>query len=115
MVSLSLIALLIPSFCLIMVLYSFSLFGRGKLSWRELSVWLIMWIGISLVSLRPDLLDQLPEFIGIKSGVNALIFFGFIVLFYGLFRLFTKVEDLESKVVELNRRLALKDVQKDME
>lgn len=110
MPSFSLIGLLTPLFAFVMVMRAFALFRRGKQTWREFALWVMVWGGIAVIALWPHLLDVLPEFVGIKSGVNLLVFFGFIVLFYGFFRLFSKVEDLEQKLVELNRQQALKEV-----
>ncbi|MDP3975780.1 MAG: DUF2304 domain-containing protein [bacterium] len=104
---LSLVSLLTPLFSLLMILRSFSLYSRRKQTWRELLLWLVIWLGIGLVALFPQLLDSLPAFIGIKSGVNVLIFFGMVLLFYGFFRLMIKVEELEEKVVNMNRERAL--------
>lgn len=103
----SLVALLTPLFSLLMIIRSLSLYWKKKQTWRELIVWVLLWLGIGLVAFYPAVLDVLPPVVGIKSGVNVLVFFGFVVLFYGLFRLFIKVEDLEEKIVKMNRHRAL--------
>jgi len=103
----SIIALLTPLFSLVMILRAVSLFRQRKQTWRELLVWVIVWSGIGLVAFYPEVLDSLPPIVGIKSGVNFLVFFAFVVLFYGFMRLFTKVEDLERKLVKMNRNVAL--------
>jgi len=103
----SLIALLTPVFCILMIVRALSLFSKRKQTWRELLWWVVLWSGIGFVAFYPKMLDHLPAFIGIKSGVNVLIFFGFVLLFYGFFRLFIKVEELEEKMVRMNRERAL--------
>jgi len=108
----SLIALLTPIFSVVMLLRAFSLFSRKKQTWRELLWWVFLWTGVGLVAFYPRILDQLPAFIGIKSGVNVLIFFGFLLLFYGFFRLFMKVEELEEKLVKMNRERAIEENEK---
>ena len=55
----------------------------------------------------PPVLDMMPAVVGIKSGGNVLIYFGMVVLFYGLFRLVVKVEELEYRICEMNRKIAL--------
>lgn len=115
MTEFSLVALLTPIFSALMILRSFALFHKKKQSWREFVLWITIWSGIGVVAFWPELLDLLPPVIGIKSGVNVLIFFGFVMLFYGFFRLFIKVEELERKLVELNRKSALDPVVKSME
>lgn len=111
---LSLVALLTPLFSLLMIFRAFSLFQKQKQTWRELVVWLVVWFGIGLVAMFPQVLDHLPPAVGIKSGVNVLTFFGFVILFYGFFRLFTKVEELEEKVVKMVRGRALGNEKRKM-
>lgn len=108
---LSLVALLTPIFSFFMIVRAVTLFSKKKQTWRELLLWIVLWSGIGLVAFYPSILDYLPPIIGIKSGVNVLIFFGFVLLFYGFFRLFIKVEELEEKIVKMNRERAIKDVE----
>lgn len=109
---LSIISLLTPLFSLVMILRALSLFRQRKQTWRELVAWVLVWSGIGIVAFYPAVLDLLPPIIGIKSGVNFLIFFGFVVLFYGFMRLFVKVEELEEKIVKMNRKEALRASEK---
>jgi len=108
----SIIALLTPLFSLLMILRAISLFRKRKQTGRELILWIVIWVGIGLVAFYPAVLDFLPPIVGMKSGLNFLIFFGFVILFYGVFRLFVKVEELEEKIVKMNREEALKDKEK---
>ena len=102
------VQLLTPLFCLVMLFRALSRFRRREQTVRELLVWFVVWIGIASVSVYPPVLDVMPAFIGIKSGVNVLIYFGMVVLFYGLFRLVVKVEELEYRISEMNRKMALR-------
>lgn len=96
-----------------MILRSVSLFRRGKQTWREVLLWVVVWGGIGFVGVFPEVIDMVPPYIGIKSGVNVLVFFGFVVLFYGVFRLVVKMEALERKIVEMSRARALKESDAD--
>ena len=108
----SLVALLTPLFSLLMIFRAFSLYSKKKQTWRELLAWVVVWGGIGYVAWNPTILDRLPPMVGIKSGVNVLIFFGFVVLFYAVFRLLVKVEELERKLVEVVRKQALEKKKK---
>lgn len=103
----SLIALLTPLFSLLMIFRAVALFRKRKQTWREFALWVLVWSGIGFVAFYPQILDVLPPMVGIKSGINVLIFFGFVVLFYGFFRLFAKVEELEEKMVRMVRERAI--------
>ena len=105
--NLSLVSLLTPLFSLLMIARACSLYWKRKQSWRELLLWIVLWSGVGLIAVYPAILDLLPPVVGIKSGINVLIFFGFVVLFYAVFRLLVKVEELEEKIVKMNRKKAL--------
>jgi hypothetical protein len=106
----SLVQLLTPLFCLVMIFRAVSRFARREQSFRELVVWIVVWGGIAFVSAVPSVLDSIPAIVGVQSGVNALIFFGLLVLFYAVFRLVIAVETLEERISEMNRKVALRDV-----
>jgi hypothetical protein len=111
--SFSLYQLLVPAFALCMVTKAVCRFQRHDLSTRELILWLVVWTGVSLVSIFPDFsMLWLSRFTGIKSGFNALIFFALVVLIYGLLQLYIKLEKHERNLTELVRNLALKDFEK---
>lgn len=112
--SFSLYQLLVPILSLIIILRAFSRFFRRQLSVRELIVWLLVWIAVALVAIFPDVaIDWLARITGIKSGINALIFFALVVLMYGYLRLFVRFEENEKKLTELVRKMALEQSERD--
>jgi hypothetical protein len=110
----SLYQLLVPLFSLILIAKSVSQFLHHKRTLRELLVLSFIWAGISIVAVFPDFsMHWLSTFTGIKSGINALIFFVLVVLVYGLLQLLIKMEDNERVMTELVRKIALRDLEKD--
>jgi hypothetical protein len=106
----SLVQLLTPIFCLVMIFRVVSRFARREQTLRELILWIVVWGGIGVVAAFPGVLNFIPPIVGIQSGVNALVFFGMLVLFYAVFRLVIQVEALEQRISEMNRRIALRGV-----
>lgn len=112
--SFSLYQLLVPLFSIIMIAKTVSQFMHHKRTLRELLVLCFIWAGISIVAVFPDFcMHWLSTFTGIKSGINALVFFVLVVLVYGLLQLLIKVEDNERVMTELVRKIALKVLEKD--
>lgn len=95
--------------CLAMIIHAASGYRRGKRSLRELIAWALLWGAVGLLGIHPTLADTLSKFMGIKSGASALIFFALIVLFYVTFRCVLAIEQLEERLTELTRSLAMKD------
>jgi len=109
----SLYQLLVPLFSVIMIAKAVSQFMRHKRTLRELLVLCFIWAGISIVAVFPDFsMHWLSTFTGIKSGINALIFFVLVVLVYGLLQLLIKMEDNERVMTELVRKIALRELDK---
>lgn len=108
----SLYQCLVPLFALLMIAKSISRFLRHQQTIRELIAWMFLWMGISLVSLFPETsITWFARITGIKSGINALIFFALVILSYAVLHLFMKLEHNEKALTELVRKQALKDME----
>jgi len=110
--SFSLYQLLVPLFALFMIAKAISRFLRTEQTGRELFIWLLIWSSISLVALFPNATVILfAQITGVKSGINALIFFGLVLLIYGFLQLFIMLENHEKHLTELVRKIALQQLQ----
>ncbi|MBI5411640.1 DUF2304 domain-containing protein [Candidatus Peregrinibacteria bacterium] len=99
--------LIVPLLALVMIAKAISRFRRGQQTWRELITWIFVWGAIGFFALFPKISDKLANFIGIKSGANAIITAALVILFYIVFKLLVTSENLESKITRLNRKIAL--------
>lgn len=107
----SLYQLLVPAFGAIMLLRAVSQASQGNKTARELITIFLFWLFLSLVSLFPSIfIDKVAAFLGIRSGINALFFFGFVILFYTVFRLLIAQEESQEKITKIIRTIALKDL-----
>ena len=106
----SLYQFFVPLFACLMIAKALSRYFRHTITVRELIVWAIVWSGVSFGALFPDFsMMWLSRLTGIKSGLNALIFFTLVLLVYGCLNLFVKLEEHERRLTELVRSIALKD------
>ncbi len=106
----SLYQFFVPMFACLMITKAVSRYMRHSITVRELVVWFIVWCGVSFGALFPDVsMMWLSTITGIKSGLNALIFFTLVLLVYGSLNLFIKLEEHERRLTELVRSIALKD------
>jgi hypothetical protein len=108
----SLYQLLVPLLACIMLISGASRYRRHEKTLREFLGWIVVWVGLALVAVFPHPIVRLIEQVtGIKSGLNAIIFFCLVVLFYAVFRLMMQIERLEQSLTELVRKEALKDAE----
>lgn len=98
-------------FSLAMIARIFSLWRRGNRSARELIGWVAVWGAIGLVGAWPHLADIVGGWLGIKSGANTVIFLALILIGYLALRSVFLIENLEQKLSELTRKLALRELE----
>ena len=72
-------------------------------------LWNLLWIGIGFVVWLPQVSDILANNVGIARGVDALVYLSIVALFYGMFRIYIKLEFIEREISGLVRGLALKE------
>lgn len=76
---------------------------------KYLSV-LVIWIGIGVVSMYPELARVASARFGFGENLNTLIFIAFIVLFIILFKVLNAIEKTERNISEIIRNEALKEL-----
>ncbi len=97
-------------FCAAMILRAVSNYRRGNRTARELVAWIAVWGGVAAFAAYPRAADAAGRLLGIKSGSNAVLAFAVVVLFYLALRSAFRVEQLEDRLTELTRELALRDL-----
>jgi small membrane protein len=63
---------------------------------------------LSIFLIFPALFFYLSNFFGIERGVDIFIYFGILILFYLVLRLYFKIEKLRQDITKLNRELSIK-------
>ncbi len=79
---------------------------RGGLT-LEFVLWLLVFSGIGVVAFIPKKTDQLAHWLGVSSGFNALTFIAITALLYVVYRLVTRLQNVERDITKLVRELAL--------
>lgn len=70
----------------------------------------IVWGGMAVVVMFPELSNDLAELIGIEGNINAVILTGFILVFLMIFKLLSAIERLEQQITLFTRKDALRSV-----
>ena len=87
-------------------------FIRGKRgqTFLKFFVRLIVWGGMAVIALFPDLSNFFASFIGMKGNINAVILTAFLLIFLLIFKLLSAIERLEQNISELTRKESLKSL-----
>jgi hypothetical protein len=90
-----------------MAFWTYRDYRRRALLAAEAAVWFTVWVGLILVSLLPDELRNLVGPLKVARLLDLVMIAGILLLSTLVFMLNVRIRRLESRVVELVRRLAL--------
>ena len=78
-------------------------FRAQKISLREFLFWMIFWVIVGAVVALPHITSLLAEWMGVGRGADLVVYGSLIFVFYMIFRLFVRQQQLDrdiSKIVE---------------
>ena len=81
----------------------------------KLAVRLIVWGGMAVITVYPDITIVVAKAIGIVDNINAAIMIGFLLIFLLIFKLLSAIEKIEQNISELTRKDSLKDLDEKIE
>lgn len=81
----------------------------------KLAVRIIVWGGMAVIAIWPNLSNDVALWIGISGNINAVILVGFILVFLMIFKLLSAIERLEQQFTTLTRQEALKGTSEEQE
>ncbi|TAL51340.1 DUF2304 family protein [Patescibacteria group bacterium] len=108
----SIIQVLIIVFALFAVTRTVLQFKKGAVSRRWLLFWMLFWLGAGTVAALPQTADSLARTVGVGRGADVVIYLSLIVIFYLIFRLYVKIEQVESEITGLVRKLTMDELEK---
>lgn len=103
----SIIQIFIVAFSIFALVRTFFQFRQGRLTRVWLAFWSAFWIIVALVGVLPKTTDIVARFAGVGRGADFVVYISLLIVFYLIFRLFIKIENLEREITLLVRKLAL--------
>ncbi len=98
---------------ILIVLFIFFALSRVFLRYREKKIslglflfWFLFWLTAVFFVLQPETASRLARFVGVTRGVDLLVYFALLVIFYLVFRILVKIETLEQEITKVVRELA---------
>ena len=83
-----------------------------KISITELFFWLAVWTVLILVVFFPGLTSPAADFIGVGRGNDVIIYVSIGLLFYLMFRLYVKIEEIQQDITQVVRMTAINEKKK---
>lgn len=103
------IQLIVSLFVLFAITRVWLRYRDGSIGIIGVSVWALLWLAIAGFVWWPGLSDIVARSVGVGRGVDAIVYLSIVALFYGLFRLYVRLEFVEHELTSLVRSLALRD------
>ncbi len=96
-------------FALMMVYFAILHFKKGHLNAIEIASWIIIWVLVIFIVLFPEIVRIYAASFAISRVLDLLIAGAFIVVFVMVTGAYIRVNQLEKRIDDLVRKLALKE------
>ena len=91
------------------IIYAWNLVMRQKKTVWEACFWTIFWGAITAIAVFPSFLEYLSTVTGIANRENAVIFTALGILFFMVFYMVIRLEELERRNAKIVREMALRE------
>lgn len=98
-----------PIVAVLAILYAWNLALRQKKTVWEAFLWTLFWGFVALIALYPNILSYLSAATGIADQENAVVVTFLGILFFMVFYLVIRLEELEQRQTKMTRELALRE------
>ena len=71
--------------------------------------WLLLWIGVLVVSWWPDVTSVVAFYVGVGRGADLVVYASLALIFYILLRIVMRLEDMQHILTRLIRERALNE------
>ena len=96
-----------PLVAFVAMVYAWNLVFRHKKTVWEALLWTVFWSAIAYIAIEPDSITYLTKVTGIKNRENAVLVTFLGILFFIVFYLVIRLEELEQRQTRLIRKMAL--------
>lgn len=103
----SIIQVLIIVFALFAITRTILQFKRGAVTRTWLFFWILFWVLAGIVATLPQTADTVARLVGVGRGADVVIYLSLVVIFYLIFRLYVKIEQVEGEITRLVRKLSM--------
>jgi hypothetical protein len=85
----------------------FNRYYRGRTHLLSLLIWTVIWGGGLYLIYVPNKADFTARLLGASNGANAVFTITIIVLYYSVYRIYSKIEELTNELNKLNQAASI--------
>lgn len=101
--------LIIVLFALATLIDIIKLRQKGTLGIRGTIFWILFWIGVCIVVMWPQGVQMIARSFGIGRGSDFILYISVVTLFFLVFRLHIKIENIGRDVTKVVRKNAIEN------
>ncbi|HLD88587.1 MAG TPA: DUF2304 family protein [Candidatus Nanoarchaeia archaeon] len=95
-------------FALFALSRAFLRFREGKMSLKEMLFWILLWASVIFVVFFSRMTFIISRIFGIGRGIDLVVYVSIVALFYLIFRIYVKIENIEQDITKIVREVALR-------
>jgi len=81
-------------------------FKDNKITVKEFIFWTIIWVSVIIVSIVPGITAWISNLTGVRRPVDFLVYASIIILFYLIFRMYIKIDEINQNITKVVRHVA---------
>ncbi|MCX8147044.1 MAG: DUF2304 family protein [Candidatus Woesearchaeota archaeon] len=97
---------------LLFLLFAFSRvvvrFVKKDISRMELVFWSLLWIVAVVILFMPGVTEPIARMLNIGRGIDVVVYLSIILLFYLVFRIYVKIDNMQQDMTKVVREIAIK-------
>jgi len=82
-------------------------FLQKKINLREFILWLFFWVIVIVIVILPNITTYLADLVGIGRGSDLAVYLAVLLLFYLVFRVFVKLDNIDAQLTKVVRKEAI--------
>lgn len=102
--------IIVSLFILVILWKLFRQRQQKKISVTNFIVWFLLWLIVAIVFWQPESTSYLANLLGIGRGADLVVYVAIVVIFYLLFKIFVRLNKIDSEITKLVRKDAIKNV-----
>ncbi len=103
------IQIIITLFVLFVWWRLFSRWKNNEINYKEFTGWFLFWLVVGLVGVLPESTSYLATILGVGRGADVVVYLSLLIIFYLLFKIFSRLEKNDRQVTKIVRDLAIKN------
>ncbi len=101
------IQILITVISAFVILRAFKNYRKKSVRLMTFALWSFFWLGMIFLVWQPQLTNRLAALLQVGRGTDAVFYLSLILIFYLLFRIFVKLESIDTELTTIIREIAI--------